>query len=237
MDIGVLTAPNYQMEQKSNVACKQTMKYDKFVNSLSKWEGQSCDNPMELLSQRKKELGEKIKSGELEEKIEIGAGAYTNKEWDNMLQKLDRVEAEIKEEIEEEIEERKEELSDDEMAELLGNRSVEPLHRSEAKFPYAYLAQDGVINYNGVTFVCDEMRNALLLGDCSDMKNCIRVNLENGGSLIVNRENLEELSGAISMFTPEDIRRILCAIADDKKIQATQQEIDDTTNSMVEEEL
>lgn len=232
MDIGVLTASNYQMEQKSNVVCKQKMECDTFVSSLNKCEEQAKDNLMELLSQMKKELGEKIKRGELEEKIETGAGAYSNREWDAILDKFDKVQTEIKKQIEEEIEERNGELSDDEMAELLGNRSVEPLHRSEAKCPYAYLAKDGVITYNGVTFVCDEMRNALYLGDCSDMKNCIRVNLEKGGSLIVNRDNLGELSAAISMFTPEDIRRIMCAIADDKKIQETQQEIDDTTNSI-----
>lgn len=235
MEIGVLSARNYQMEQKSNVTCKQSLKYDNFVNSLSKSEEQSQANPMEMLSQMKEELGEKIKNGELEEKIEIGAGAYTNKEWDNMLKKFDKAEAQIRKEIEEEIEEREEELSDAEIAELIGNRVTDPLHKCEGKYPYAYLAEDGVINYNGVTFVCDETRNALLLGDCSDMKNCIRVNLENGGSLIVNRENLGELSSAISMFSPEDIRRILCAIADDKKIQATQKEIDDAKNSIGEE--
>ena len=235
MEIGVLSARDYQMEQKSSVTRKQAMKYDNFVNSLSKCEEQSQANPMEMLSQMKEELGEKIKNGELEEKIEIGAGAYTNKEWDNMLRKFDKAEAQIREEIEEEIEEREEELSDAEIAELIGNRVTDPLHKSEGKYPYAYLAEDGFINYNGVTFVCDDTRNALLLGDCSDMKNCIRVNLENGGSLIVNRENLGELSSAITMFSPEDIRRILCAIADDKKIQSTQKEIDDAKNCIGEE--
>lgn len=36
------------------------------------------------------------------------------------------------------------------------------------------------------------------------------------------------------MFSPEDIRRILCAIADDKKIQSTQKEIDDAENALAE---
>ena len=47
--------------------------------------------------------------------------------------------------------------------------------------PYSYLAEDGVITYNGVSFFCDYENNAITLGDMSDEKNVITVQLENGG--------------------------------------------------------
>lgn len=83
--------------------------------------------------------------------------------------------------------------------------------------PYSYLAEDGVITYNGVSFFCDYENNAITLGDMSDEKNVITVQLENGGCLKVNRDNIEDLSKAIAMFSPEDIRRILVALQQDAK--------------------
>lgn len=49
---------------------------------------------------------------------------------------------------------------------------------------------------------------------------------------MVNRDNLGELSIAITMFSPEDQNRIMRAIAEDKKAQATQNEIEDEKNSI-----
>ena len=92
--------------------------------------------------------------------------------------------------------------------------------------PYSYLAEDGVITYNGVSFFCDYENNAITLGDMSDEKNVITVQLENGGCLKVNRDNIEDLSKAIAMFSPEDIRRILVALQQDAKVRQMQQEIE-----------
>lgn len=93
--------------------------------------------------------------------------------------------------------------------------------------PYGYLAQNGVINYNGATFVCDSDNSRLCLGDVSDSSKCISIPLSNGGSLVVNRDNLEQLAGAIDMFSPEDINRIMKAISMDKKCKSEQFEIDE----------
>lgn len=98
--------------------------------------------------------------------------------------------------------------------------------------PYSYLAKDGIIDYNGVIFVCDTEHNALRLGDTSNPKNCISVNLSNGGSLIVNRDNLGDLAKAIGMFSPEDVNLILRAIAEDAKVQQMKQQIDDETSGL-----
>lgn len=102
----------------------------------------------------------------------------------------------------------------------------------ESKVPYSHLAKDGVIEYNGVIFVCDEVNQAICLGDMNDRKNVISIELENGGRLMVNRNNFSELQNAITMFSPEDINRILRAIADDQKAQKELLEIEEMENSI-----
>jgi hypothetical protein len=66
----------------------------------------------------------------------------------------------------------------------------------------------------------------------SDSKNVLTIPLENGGSLKVNRDNIGDLSKAISMFSPEDVNRILRAIADDNKAQEELREIEDEEDSI-----
>ncbi|MCM1026260.1 MAG: hypothetical protein NC432_07475 [Roseburia sp.] len=99
--------------------------------------------------------------------------------------------------------------------------------RQQGKVPYAYLAKDGIIEYNGVVFVCDEKTNSICLGDMTDPKEVITVALTGGGHLKVNRSNIGDLSKAAGMFSPEDLNRILRAIAQDTKIQSMEKEIED----------
>lgn len=106
------------------------------------------------------------------------------------------------------------------------NRRIE----GKDKVPYGEMAEDGVIEYNGVVFVCDYDHNRLTLGDTSNEKNCINIPLSGGGSLLVNRNNIDALSKAIGMFSPEDVNRILRALAQDKKIQEMEKELDDMEN-------
>lgn len=100
------------------------------------------------------------------------------------------------------------------------------------KAPYSHLAEDGVIEYNGVTFVCDYKHNALCLGDVSNPKDVIYVALADGGTLQVNRDNVDDLSKAIGMFSPEDVNRILRAISIDAQCQRKLVEIDEERNSI-----
>lgn len=98
--------------------------------------------------------------------------------------------------------------------------------------PYFYLAKNGIIDYNGVVFVCDEERRAICLGDTRDKNKCLNIPLSGGGSLIVNRENLGDLAKAIGMFSPEDVNLIMRAIAEDAKIQQMKQQIDDDKSGL-----
>ncbi|MCM1188466.1 MAG: hypothetical protein NC541_04105 [bacterium] len=99
--------------------------------------------------------------------------------------------------------------------------------RTAGKVPYAYLAKDGIIEYNGVVFVCDEKTNSICLGDMTDPKEVITVALSGGGHLKVNRSNIGDLSKAVGMFSPEDLNRIMRAIAQDTRIQSMEKEIED----------
>ena len=87
-----------------------------------------------------------------------------------------------------------------------------------------------LIEYNGVTFICDTKRKAICLGDVSDMSKCLKIGLSGGGFLIVNRDNLGDLAKAIGMFSPEDVNLILRAIAQDAKVRQVQQQIDETAS-------
>ena len=98
--------------------------------------------------------------------------------------------------------------------------------------PYGFLAKDGVIEYNGVLFVCYERENAICLGDMTNPDDVIRIPLSEGGCLKVNRNCIGQLSKAITMFSPEDIKRILQAISLDTKIQQMKHEIDEEKNSL-----
>ena len=106
------------------------------------------------------------------------------------------------------------------------NRRIE----GKDKVPYGEMAEDGVIEYNGVVFVCDYDHNRLTLGDTSNEKDCINIPLSGGGSLLVNRNNIDALSKAIGMFSPEDVNLILRALAQDKKIREMEKELDDMEN-------
>lgn len=76
--------------------------------------------------------------------------------------------------------------------------------------------EDGRITYKGVTFQCDRQKNRLALGDVYNEKNCIKVGLSRGGSLVFNKGSKGDLLKAIQMFDKEDQDRILAAIYKDE---------------------
>ena len=106
--------------------------------------------------------------------------------------------------------------------------------RQASKVPYGYLAKDGVITYNGVTFICDERTHSICLGDMSNEKNVLNIPLSGGGQLRVNRDSIGALSKAIGMFSPEDVNLILRALAQDTKLQSMRQELEDMESEVGE---
>ena len=77
-----------------------------------------------------------------------------------------------------------------------------------------------------------ERSNSITLGDVSDAKKVINIPLVGGGCLKVNRENLGDLSKAIGMFSPEDVKRIMQAITTDAKLQQMKEEIEEDKASI-----
>ena len=205
--------------------------------------GSIQNQAMELMQQRKSQILEKLKNGDAEEAIVTGGNAFTESVWKKMLEGLDDYLDEVKEEQKIRFAKMDEEQQE---KELLQKRLIEKEMQEESNLkevlvartggtldvPYGYLAKNGVIEYNGVIFVCDEIHNAICLGDMTDESNVLSIPLSEGGCLKVNRDNIDDLAKAISMFSPEDIKKIMEAIATDAKCQQMQQEMDETQNSI-----
>lgn len=76
-------------------------------------EGQETDYRQFLL-EKMEEMRARIKNGDIQPKIQIGAEAYTQEEWKKLLEKVDAAEDAIREQIEEEIAAAKEAAGKDE---------------------------------------------------------------------------------------------------------------------------
>ena len=100
--------------------------------------------------------------------------------------------------------------------------------------PYGYLAKDGIIEYNGVIFVCDPKTNSICLGDMSDPKQVLNISLPSGGNLKINVNNFGDISRAVGMFSPEDLNAIMRAISQynhcTRKLNEIEQEEDEVMN-------
>lgn len=182
---------------------------------------------------------ERIEKGP--EKIQIGAACMSIDEWKELLAKVDKYIDEMKASMRADIEKRMKELEekklqqekDDEHLMNKVSSLLEDRLSNTPKAPYYYMADEsGIIDYNGVVFVCDNEHQALCLGDMSNEDNVLTIPLSKGGTLKVNRDNLGELSKAISMFSAEDINLIMRAITLDAKIQKMKEEIDETISEV-----
>ena len=172
----------------------------------------------EILRAKQQEIREKLKNGDTEESFNIGGASYTNKEWSRLLSKFDNTLDEMRKVMREEI------------AKRTGRVEENKVKQHKAVNEYFAMAKDGVVSYKGVDFICDYKTNTLMLGDCSNSDNCIRVALSNGGSLMFNRDNISSLGDAISLFSPEDINRIMRAIQMDKMANDALRDIEEEDN-------
>ena len=122
---------------------------------------------------------------------------------------------------------------EDTVSDIVSDEAIQKILDKRRNAPYSALADaNGVLEYNGVVFQCDFDNNRLCLGDVSNPNNCLTIPLERGGCLVVNRDNIDMLAKAIDMFSPEDVNRILRAIAEDAKVQKVEQEIEDETSGI-----
>lgn len=108
------------------------------------------------------------------------------------------------------------------------------LQEQKKKYPYAHLAKDDMITYNGVTFFCDKKTNSICLGDMSDDKKVLNVPLPSGGHLKVNVDNFGDIGRAAGMFSPADLNAIMRAIAQYNHCTSKLDEIEDEEEEAVE---
>ena len=184
---------------------------------------------MELIANYKKEIYEKVKNNETEEEIATGGASYTQSKWRKLMESVDEQIEDIKEQQEERAEQQKEKAEAKRTYEAVsaGKKPTLEISHKNSNVPYGELAQNGVITYNGVTFVCDERTNSICLGDMSDKSKVLNIALSGGGCLKVNRDNIGDLSACVGMFSPEDLNLIMRAIAQDTKAQEMQLEKED----------
>lgn len=200
------------------------MAFDGIGTGMSSW--------TEAFHQYQDEVMTKIKKGATQESVTVGSQSFTQSEWKKVMEGIDQQIEDIREEQKNRFEKQEREAEAQKIYEAAAAGKTNPVEnlRGKAKVPYEHLAKDGMIEYNGVVFICDETTNSICLGDVSDKENTLVIPLEGGGCLKVNRDNLDELQNAISMFSPEDINRILRAIAQDNRVREKLQEVEETKN-------
>ncbi len=192
-------------------------------------------------------------------KIQIGASFFSEKEWKQLLKKIDKDIDAYKEELRQRVKKRDKAAAAKQAsgiaAEAFGQNPANEMEKASLtseqeaikgaantaqkgngflarlsgvkRAPYSYLQDEtGNITYNGVTFICDDKKQQICLGDMSNPNNVLNIPLSKGGLLRVNRDNIGDLVKAIDMFSPEDIAKILQAIAKDKKIQEVELEVE-----------
>lgn len=103
-----------------------------------------------------------------------------------------------------------------------------------ANCPYGYMAKDGLIEYNGVVFVCDVKTNSICLGDMTNPKKVLNISLPSGGNLKVNINNFGDISKSAGMFSPEDLNAILRAIAQYNHCTGKLDEIEQQENEVMD---
>jgi len=96
---------------------KQGLECEKLIESLETWSKSFYESGAEtnnidyqkIISERKREILEKIKNGDTEESFQLGGSSFTEKEWDKLLSEVDDITEEMREAMREEHRKRLEE--------------------------------------------------------------------------------------------------------------------------------
>ena len=96
MDCGAIFCGKENMQ----VNTQQYMSTDYYSGKHNSTGSRTPDNMdyREFLRQKIREMSEKIRNGETEPVFQTGAGAYTIKEWNRLIERVDSVENKLKEE-------------------------------------------------------------------------------------------------------------------------------------------
>lgn len=95
------------------------------------------------------------------------------------------------------------------------------------KSGYSYLAdENGIIEYNGTVFSYNSKEDVITLGDMEREEDVLNITLSGGTVLRVNRNNFDDLVKSIGMFKPEDVKKIMEAIATDAKAKSKPIEVE-----------
>lgn len=78
-----------------------------FYESLAAVSDMTTTELMQELSNRKNEIYEKVKKGELEESFQIGGQSFTLKEWNKLMETFDSAQDKLKALLEEKLEQQK----------------------------------------------------------------------------------------------------------------------------------
>ena len=100
--------------------------------------------------------------------------------------------------------------------EIFNNTAKEYVQDSRPCEYFDLADSTGHIGYKSAIYYCNKESNRLELGNVSDESKCIRIKLSKGGSLLVNRENIDQLLMSISMFSAKDQGLIMQAVMKDK---------------------
>lgn len=86
----------------------------------------------------------------------------------------------------------------------------------------------GMAVYNGVAINFDFEHGIMSVGDMSQGNDIIHVGkLSNGYAFSFNRDNIDDISKILDLFSPEDINKIMEAITKDNIAKSMEQEIED----------
>lgn len=208
---------------------------NKVDNAIDDYKEDLKERGKEALEKQKKQTEEYVtrqrngKDLEYEQNVMMG-GALTSMRFQKLNDSMFSVEQSEKEKPD--IEDSVEDFISEEAIQKL---TTETLVGERGKAPYSILDndKDGIIEYKGVIFTTDEKTNSICLGDVTtDPNNVLTVQLSGGGYLKVNLDNLDSLSKAIGMFSPEDQNRIMRAIAQHNRLKQIEQQIEDETSGL-----
>lgn len=82
---------------------------------------EDTEDKMDLIRRRKEEIVDKVRRGETETSIPIGAGSYTMKQWNKMMRGLDQAIDDMQERIRKDEEKAQEKRNDPVAADMLEN--------------------------------------------------------------------------------------------------------------------